>query len=111
MLGNKAQGRRTRFQARISTEREILSIVNSSDLCGDIPLAGMTTYAIADWERHAREKLKQGSAAKIVDILLEIGRRTELLSDDSRDVFDTNEIVQQDDIDQAKITLQVLVSQ
>ncbi len=110
MLDNKAQSRRTRFHARIATEREILSIVNSSELCRGLPLAGMTAHAIAEWESRARDKLEQGCAAKVTDLLLEIGRRTELLADDSRDVFGVNELVQHDDVDRAKAALRELMS-
>ncbi len=111
MSDDKAQSRRNRFQNRIAIEREILAIVNSSELCGSLPLAGMTAHAIANWELLTRDKLEQGRAAKIADLLLEIGRRTELLADDSRDVFGVNELVQHDDdVDRAKTALRELVS-
>ena len=110
MLDNKARSRRTRFHARIATEREVLSIVNSSDFCRDLPLAGMTSQAIADWESRAREKLEQGWAAKITDLLLEIGRRTELLADDSRDVFRVDQLVEHNGVDPAMMALQQLMS-
>jgi hypothetical protein len=111
MPSSEAKGRRTRFQARIAAERGILTIVNSSELCRDSPLAGMTAQAIADWERRARHKLEPGRAAKVADLLLEIGRRTELLADDSRDVFGANELVQRDDgVDQAQAELRRLVA-
>lgn len=110
MPGKEANGRRSRFQARIATEREILTIVNSSELCRDLPLAGMTAHAIADWEGRAQAKLDQGRAARIANALLEIGRRTELLADDSRDVFGVNELVELDDeVDSAQIALRTLL--
>ena len=112
MSDNKAQSRRSRFHARIATEREILSIVNSSELCRDLPLAGMTAHAIEDWESRARNKLEPGCAAKVADLLLELGKRTELLADDSRDVFGAAELVMHDNgVGQAKTALRVLVGQ
>jgi hypothetical protein len=112
MPTNEAKSRRNRFHARIATEREILTIVNSSPLCRDVPLAGMTAHAVADWESRARDKLEVGRAAKVANVLLEIGRRTELLTDDSRDVFGVNELVEHDDgVDRARIALQKLVAE
>ena len=111
MPSSEAKGRRTRFHTRIATEREILTIVNSSELCRELPLAGMTAHAIADWESRARHKLEPGYAAKVANPLLEIGRRTELLADDSRDVFGVNQLVQYDDgVDGAQIALRRLVA-
>ena len=109
MIGSEARARRTRFQARIATEREILGIVNSSDLCIDLSLAGMTAEAIADWESRARQKFEPGRAARVANALLEIGRRAELLTDDSRDVFTANDLVTVDDgVDKAKTALRML---
>jgi hypothetical protein len=111
MPTNEAKHRRNRFHARIATEREILTIVNSSPLCTDLPLAGMTAQAIADWEDRARDKLEGGRAAKVANVLFEIGRRTELLTDDSRDVFGVNQLVEHDDgVELARIELQKLVA-
>lgn len=110
MSGHKAVRRRLRFHARITTEREILTIVNSSDACRDVPLAGMTAYAIADWEIRAKAKLEEGRASKAADFLLEIGRRTELLADDSRDVFGGRDLGPNDDLERAKMALLEILS-
>ena len=111
MSGDEAKSRRTRFHARIATEREILTIVNSSECCRDLPLAGMTAHAIADWESRARTKLEQGRAAKVANALLEIGRRTELLADDSRDVFGVDALVRHDDgVERAQTELRKLLA-
>ena len=110
MYEKKADSRRTRFHTRITTERQILGMVNSSDLCADFPLAGMTSDAISAWERTARKHLQRGLAARIANQLREIGRRTELLADDSRDVFRPNELVQCDEIEQAKASLRKIVT-
>src|SRR3546814_18545514 len=93
-----ATGRRSRFQARIQSEREILTIVNSSPACRGIPLAGMTSEAIATWEAKARRCLVDGVAAKAVNTLLEIGRRTDLLADNSKDVFTFSDVIATDDL-------------
>src|SRR3546814_2057601 len=101
-----ATGRRSRFQARIQSEREILTIVNSSPACRGIPLAGMTSEAIATWEAKARRCLVDGVAAKAVNTLLEIGRRTDLLADNSKDVFTFSDVIATDDlVDRAKKNL------
>ena len=110
MRENKEKGRRTRFQARIATEREILGILNSSDLCRSLPLAGMTAHAIADWESRAQDELDQSIVAQITQQLYEIGRKTELLADDSRDVFNPNELIHQKDVEHAKTCLLQMVS-
>jgi hypothetical protein len=71
----------------------------------------MTAHAIADWESRARHRLEQGLAAKVADVLLEIGRRTELLTDDSRDVFGVNDLVEHDEeVDRARIALRGLMA-
>jgi len=104
--------RRLRFHSRIATEREILTIVNSSTLCQGLPLAGMTAAAISEWEIRAQGVLEPGKASAIVEFLLEIGKRTELLTDDSRDVFGVNNLSPHDRaVDVAKAALIRLVSQ
>lgn len=70
----------------------------------------MTVCAISDWETRAREKLEPGCAARAANLLLELGRRTELLADDSRDVFGGNELVQHDNgVSQAENALRELL--
>src|SRR3546814_3874600 len=73
-----ATGRRSRFQARTQSEREIPTIVNSSPAFRGIPLAGMTSEAMATGEAKARRCLVEGVAATAVNTLLENGGRTDL---------------------------------
>ena len=110
MSGARAERRRTRFHARIHTEREILRVINSSATCENFPLAGMTSSAIDAWERRAREVFEDGWAAKVGNTLREIGRRCELLADDSRDVFRPTELIDHEDVETATTALREILA-
>src|SRR3546814_8020516 len=71
----------------------------------------MTSEAIATWEAKARRCLVDGVAAKAVNTLLEIGRRTDLLADNSKDVFTFSDVIATDDlVDRAKKNLRDLLN-
>src|SRR3546814_12365651 len=71
----------------------------------------MTSEAIATWEAKARRCLVDGVAAKAVNTLLEIGRRTDLIADNSKDVFTFSDVIATDDlVDRAKKNLRDLLN-
>ena len=79
--------RRTRFEHRISIEREYLGPINL--VFGKVaPLAGMTAEAIKSWRGRARDFCDAGRIDSITAILLEASKRAELLADNSKDVFE-----------------------
>lgn len=80
--------RRTRFRARIEIERAFLTTVNNF-YGPDGPLMGLTAAAIEAWARTAMERDAAGPA-EVKAILLEAAKRSEILSDDSREVFDSS---------------------
>src|SRR4051812_2613910 len=79
--------RRTRFEERVRIERQFLVPVNRRYGEG-APLAGLTGAAIDSWERRAGELGDPIGVAKVAGLLREAARRAELLSDNSRDVFE-----------------------
>lgn len=81
----------TRFQTRISIEREVLSIVNTAM---SVPLFGMTNAAIQQWRKKAESALPKEKVNTVANLLLEISKRCELMSDNSRDVFCVDELIQ-----------------
>src|SRR3546814_19090785 len=71
----------------------------------------MTSEAIATWEAKARRCLVDGVAAKAVNTLLEIGRRTDLLADNSKAVFTFSDVIATDDlVARAKKNLRALLN-
>ena len=97
--------RRTRFRRRIDTERDILAVVNAVFAKNGLALFGMTSAAIEKWRSEAQVCIGHKYANEIADLLLKIGQRTELLADDSRDVFRTDDLSPQDGI--AALVLQL----
>lgn len=85
----------TRFQTRISIEREVISIINT-EINISLSLFGMTYAAIEQWKKKAERLLPKQKADTIANLLLEIGKRCELLSDNSRDVFCVDELIPHD---------------
>lgn len=82
------QARRTRFETRISIERDFLGRVNSV-FGASAPLAGMTIDAINSWASRASQQWGEVTEiANIARILLEASERSSLLADNSRDVFE-----------------------
>lgn len=86
----------SRFEMRVSVEREVLSAVNGK-LGESAPLFGMTRAAMEQWHQKAAKSIGPGKAEEVYRILLEISRRAELLSDQSRDVFSEERIAPNDD--------------
>lgn len=80
-----AEERRTRFHARIETERAVLGLVNA--YFGEAnPLAGLTKEAIESWAARAGTEA-DSRVRETRRFLLEISKRTRMLADDSREVF------------------------
>lgn len=89
--------RRTRFEARVSLERDFLTKVNA--IFGrTIPLAGMTREAIDSWKVRAEGALEGVDVRGICQILIEASTRAELLADNSRDVFEADHRPQPDSL-------------
>lgn len=79
--------RRTRFEARVSLERDFLTRVNS--VFGENqPLAGMTTDAIESWRQRAKARWPVADIDRIARLLLEASSRADLLADNSKEVFE-----------------------
>jgi hypothetical protein len=84
--------RSRRFEQRISIERAALQIVNSSDLASETPLAGLTAAAIENWARRIKDRCDPRTRARLQDTLVSIATETGLLSDNSRAVFSSSGI-------------------
>jgi hypothetical protein len=80
--------RSKRFHRRINIERSLLSIVNSSKRCRELPLAGLSEGAIREWSHRARLSLPSAFVRQGVDVLMESAAQTGLLADNSRGVFE-----------------------
>jgi hypothetical protein len=79
--------RRTRFEARVSLERDFLTRVNS--IFGrNEPLAGMTKDAIESWCQRAKAGSPAADVDRIARLLLEASSRADLLADNSKEVFE-----------------------
>jgi hypothetical protein len=79
--------RRTRFEARVSLERDFLSRINAV-VGQDYPLAGMTGDAIESWRTRAKAGWPAAGIDRITRLLLEASLRAELLADNSKEVFE-----------------------
>lgn len=80
--------RSERFYTRINIERSILSVVNASRLCQQLPLAGLSAGAIKDWKERASLRLSNSVVDEATATLTEAAKRTGLLADNSRGVFE-----------------------
>jgi hypothetical protein len=95
----QSNSRRTRFEGRIDIERHFLSIVNEK--FGDrAPLAGMTEDAIESWALRATTLFPHNTISSIKQILIEAAIRSEILADNSRDVFVREEIMNVSSLDE-----------
>ena len=79
--------RRTRFEARVSLERDFLSRVNQA-FGGSEPLAGMTFDAIESWCRRAKIVWPAVDMDRLARLLVAASSRAELLADNSKEVFE-----------------------
>jgi hypothetical protein len=61
--------------------------VNSSDLCQALPLAGLTLAAIGDWKFRGGKSLSTPLLNDLEGLLISISRKSGLLADNSRAVF------------------------
>jgi len=93
--------RRTRFEARVSLERDFLSTVNAA-FGLSVPLAGMTRDAIESWATRAASKFADPNIRDIAQILIEASARAELLADNSKDVFEIDRTPKPDSLDELR---------
>lgn len=98
-------GRRRRFKQRIQIEREVLSTVNKIDW--ETPMTGLTDAAISSW---AERQLQNPNAISVLRIVSEISRRLALNADDSRDVFENEELVPSCSVDSLIANLETTVN-
>jgi hypothetical protein len=77
----------TRFESRVSVEREFLGPVNAV-FGGCAPLTGITRAAIESWCSRAQAARPQAGIMEVARILLEASARAELLADSSKEVFE-----------------------
>lgn len=94
--------RSERFNARINIERSILSTVNASRLCRQLPLAGLSAGAIKEWRQRASLSLPTSVVDEAMTALTEVARRTGLLADNSRGVFETGTETDDDGLTELK---------
>lgn len=95
----QSNNRRTRFEGRINIERHFLSIVNEK--FGDrAPLAGMTEDAIESWSLRAMTLFPHNTISSIRQMLIEAAVRSDILADNSRDVFIREEIMNVSSLDE-----------
>jgi hypothetical protein len=80
--------RRTRFEARVSLERDFLTRVNQA-FGGSEPLAGMTLDAIESWRKRAKTVWPAVDMDRLARLLLAASSRAELLADNSKEVFES----------------------
>jgi hypothetical protein len=102
--------RRTRFEARVSLERDFLTRVNAS-FGNREPLAGMTAGAIESWRRRAKAKFPAEDVDQIARLLSEASARAELLADNSRDVFEPEHRLPPDSLNELRVMLDCALSQ
>jgi len=96
--------RRTRFEARVSIERDFLTRVNAA--FGDSkPLAGMTSAAIESWRQRSKGEFPAADIDRIAHLLLEASARAELLADNSKEVFEPAYRPPPDSIDELRVML------
>jgi hypothetical protein len=89
--------RRTRFETRILLEREFLARVNNV-FAPSLSLAGMTRDAIESWSQRASAKKTIKNIFQIARLLIEVSEKSQLLADNSKDVFEAGHIHQPDSL-------------
>lgn len=104
--------RKLRFNSKVKIEREVLSIVNSSNFACELKLAGMTKEAVLTWRTRLSCDLGQNISDKIIENILTISRNAQIISDNSRTVFGEgayfNNAKYRDDKNELKELLQAL---
>lgn len=99
------RSRRTRFEERVRIEREFLIPVNQK--CGrSAPLAGMTRDAIDSWETRAAAVSLNIDVKRVAAILREASARAELLTDNSKDVFEAERRIGSNGLEVIRILLE-----
>lgn len=79
------------FRQRINIERKVLQAVNST-LTACKPLAGLTDPSINSWIIDLKKYYNFPQVKQIVEVLIEISKRSMLNTDCSRDVFSNDEL-------------------
>lgn len=82
---------RNPFKRRINVERKVLKIVNET-LTECQPLVGLTEEAIVAWAVDLNSKFGHRRADDIVEIIMDISKRSRLNTDRSRDVFSSENV-------------------
>lgn len=98
------------FANRVSTERTVLSLVNSR-LGHVATLPGLTIETISRWEKGLSTKLSCCQAVLVSDQLREISLRCQLDSDCSRDVFSDEELVSAGSVDESISRLSLVLNE
>lgn len=96
--------RRTRFETRVTLERDFLTRVNNA-FGGSEPLAGMTMDAIESWQKRAKAAWPAVNIDRLARILVEASFRADLLADNSKDVFEPEHRPPPDALDELRILL------
>jgi hypothetical protein len=96
--------RRTRFEARVSLERDFLTRVNAI-YSHSYPLAGMTGDAINSWRTRAKAGWPAAGVDRIARLLIEASTRAELLADNSKEVFEPQHRPPPDSLNELHILL------
>lgn len=100
--------RRTRFEARVSLERDFLSRINA--VFGQAePLAGMTLDAIESWRQRAKAASPSVDIDRISRLLLAASSRAELLADNSKEVFEPDHRPPPDSLNELRIALDLAI--
>ncbi|WP_155637663.1 hypothetical protein [Burkholderia cepacia] len=88
-----------RFRDRVEIEREVLNLVNRSAFA-PVELCGLTVDGIEMWAREARNTgSSQQVVAELAGTLQELAERCRLNADQSRDVFEEEDLVSRGTID------------
>lgn len=93
----------TRFHARTNLERELITPINAK-YGARAALAGMTRGAIESWRLRASAEFPRENVEEVASLLIEASTRAEILTDDSRDVFEESS-------DRTKNSMDEIVSQ
>lgn len=97
---------KTRFHARTDLEREFITPINAK-FGATAVLAGMTRAAIESWRSRASTKLPHDQVSRIASLLIEAATRAEILTDDSREVFEESASRSKNSMDEIRSQLVV----
>jgi len=101
--------RRSRFETRISLERDFLTRVNAT-FGRSAPLAGMTRDAIESWTARAEAKTERALIVEVARLLIEMSTRADLMADNSKDVFKREQRPQPDSLQELRDLLDKILA-